>query len=124
MKPARILSVCVLLAVFAGAPRAFGGWFDGETKKSNTPTPTVNKKGPSVFQKIGDGTKKFFDGVGNTLGLNKKAPKPNPYHTAWNTPPKQPEKKGFLDGLFAPKQPEKPKTQTPSEWLGNPKPEW
>ena len=71
------------------------------------------------------GTKKFFDGVGNTLGINKKpAPKNNPYHTAWNTPAKQPEKKNFLTGLFASKEPEKKKPQTPSEWLGNPKPEW
>lgn len=126
MKTSRILAVCFLLGVFAGVPHAFGDWFGSSTtKKNNTPTRTVNQKEPSVFQKMGDGTKKFFDGVGNTLGINKKpAPKKNPNHTAWNTPAKQPEKKSFLGGLFASKEPEKPKKQTPSEWLGNPKPEW
>jgi hypothetical protein len=125
MKTSRILSVCFLLAAFAGAPQAFGDWFgSGETKKNNTPTRTVNKKDPSVFQKMGDGTKKFFNGVGNTLGLNKKpVPKKNPNHTSWNTPAKEPEKKNFLTAMFAAKE-EKPKKQTPSEWLGNPKPEW
>ena len=125
MKTSRILSVCFLLAVFAGAPHAFGDWFgSSDTKKSNTPTKSVNKKDPSVFQKVGDGTKKFFNGVGNTLGLNKKpAPKKNPNHSAWNAPAKAPEKKNFLTSMFASQEPEKPKPQTPSQWLGNPRPE-
>ena len=65
MKTSRVLSVCFLLAAFAGAPQARGDWLGSETKKNNTPTKTVNKKEPSVFQKMGDGTKKFFNGVGN-----------------------------------------------------------
>jgi hypothetical protein len=125
MKASCVLSVCFLLAVFAGVPHALGDWFgSSDTKKTNTPTKTVNKKDPSVFQKMGDGTKKFVNGVGNTLGLNKKpAAKKNPNHSAWNTPAKEPEKKNFLTSMFSAKEPEKPKRQTPSEWLGNPKPE-
>jgi hypothetical protein len=127
-RTARTLWAGLILLVLAGAhPAACDGWslpnpFSTETKTSTKKKPVTKlaRKEPSLLDKVGVGTKDFFNRTGETLGLKKPEPKKYGYATA--VPPKiQPakkmQKKSWLSGMFQAEEPKKPKTV--SEWMDN-----
>ena len=77
---ARILSASVMVVLLADVrPALCEGWsllhpFSSETTsetKPKRPTPKTVKKEPSTLNKVGTGTKNFFNKTGETLGLKK-----------------------------------------------------
>jgi hypothetical protein len=94
----------------------------GNTTKKKTQITKVTKSEPSTLQKMGTGTKNFFDRTGETLGLKKPAPKK---YTYANPQPLQVQgkktapSKSWLSSMFEPEEPKKPKTVT--EWMGQPR---
>jgi hypothetical protein len=125
----RIVSFAAVLILFAGLrPAISEGWsllnpFASESKtetkkKSYT---KVTKKEPSVLDKLGTGTKNFFDKTGETLGLKKPEPKkiqyasPKPHAQAMKKAPA----KSWLPPMFPPEEPKKPTTVT--DWMGQPR---
>ena len=90
VKIAKILSIGVMLVVLADArPAACEGWsllhpFSSETKTDAKPKKPVLKTAqtePSLLEKIGTGTKNFFNKTGETLGLKKPESKKPQYAT-------------------------------------------
>ena len=127
----RILLVVVLAALLANVqPALCGGWsipnpFSSESKtasKKKARITKVVKKEPSVLEKIGDGTKNFFDRIGETLGLKQPAPKKYGYATA-QAPrargSKKTESKSWLPSILPPEESKKPKTVT--DWMSQPR---
>ena len=124
---ARILSACAVLVLLADLrPAVSEGWslpnpFSSETKTTvKKPVTKTTKQEPSVLEKVGSGTKKFFSQAGETLGLTKPEAKKPKYATA--TPPKiqsskKAESKSWLSNPFQSEEPKKPKTV--SEWMNN-----
>jgi hypothetical protein len=121
---ARVLSAGLILAWVATVQSvACAGWslpnpFASETKATVTPTKAA-KTEPSVLQKVGTGTKNFFNKTGETLGLKK--PEAKKYHYASPKPPAQPAKpaKSWIPSVF---QPEKKKEhQTVTDWMKQPR---
>lgn len=127
-RTAKILTASVMMILFVGVrPAACEGWSlpnpfssSSESKKEAAKKPAFKsaaKKEPSTLDKMGQGTKNFFDKTGETLGLKKPAPKKALYATA-----KQPtlqtrkkESKSWFDKTFGPSEPEKPKDV--HEWM-------
>jgi hypothetical protein len=90
------------------------------TTKPKKPVLKAAKKEPSALDKIGTGTKNFFNKTGETLGLKKPTPKKPQYATA--KPPviqsqKKEESNSWLGSWFKPEEPQKPKTV--GEWMAN-----
>jgi hypothetical protein len=111
--------VCVQPAALAewSLPNLFGS-SSKSTKKSKKPITKVAKKEPTMLDKLGTGTKSFFDKTGETLGLKKPEPKKFGYATP--SPrnaqtPKKTESKSWLPSPLAPEEPKKPKTV--EEWM-------
>ncbi len=127
---ARILPAGVALVVLAGLrPPVCEAWslwhpFSSDTASATTsPQPAtkpVKKEPPSALEKVGTGTKNFFNRTGEAVGLRKPEP-PKPEYARVVppaiVPPKKPESKSWFATMFGPEEPEKPKTV--SEWLGN-----
>jgi len=85
------------------------------------PTPHVQKKEPSAWEKLNAGTKKFFTNLGNALTLKKSPPKRQrtlPYNS-WIKPPKEEPKPNWFTALFQKKE---QRPQKPSDWIGQPRP--
>ncbi len=128
-KIARMLPAGVALVVLAGArPPECAAWslwhpFSSESAGETTaPQPPVKpvKKEPSALEKVGTGTKNFFNRAGEAVGLKKPEPKKPEYARVVPptlVPPKKEPPKSWIATMFGPEQPEKPKTV--SEWLGN-----
>jgi hypothetical protein len=121
---ARILSAGVILALVASVqPAACGGWslpnpFASDTKTTVTPTKAA-KTEPTVLQKVGTGTKNFFNKTGETLGLKK--PESKKYHYASPKPPAQPAKpaKSWIPNMFQSEKKKERKTVT--DWMAQPR---
>ena len=118
---ARVLSAGVVLALVACVqPAACGGWslnpFASESKTTVTST-KVAKTEPTVLQKVGSGTKNFFNKTGETLGLKK--PETKKYHYASPKPPAQPTKpvKSWITNPFQTEKKKERKTVT--DWMGS-----
>ena len=130
---ARVLSACMAMAVLAGVcPTVCQSWsllspLSSDTKadpKTDTSRPIsrVVQKQPSTLDKVGTGTKNFFNKTGETLGLKKPEPKRPLYAVARPPtilPPKKPESKSWLSSLspYKAAEPEKPKTV--KDWMAN-----
>jgi hypothetical protein len=75
-----------------------------------------------MLDKVGTGTKNFFDRTGETLGLKKPAAKKYGYATP-QAPhvqgSKQSSSSSWLPSMLQPEEPQKPKTV--SEWMGQPR---
>lgn len=109
------------LAVGLGSPAALGeGWslsslnpFSGSSSKSAS-THRASRE-PSTLEKMNRNTKQFFGKVGHTLSPSKPAPKkqPSPYNP-WVKQTKK-ENKSFFGSLFAPKEPDPPRSL--NEWM-------
>ena len=125
----RVLSASVAVALLAGAiPTVCEGWsllspFSSDTKPDpRRPISMVAQKQPSTMDKVGTGTKNFFNKTGETLGLKKPDPKRPLYAVARPPtilPPKKTESKSWVSSLspFKSSEPEKPKTVR--DWMSN-----
>ena len=95
--------------------------FSSDTATANaSPPPAKPVKEPSALDKVGSGTKSFFNRAGEAVGLKKPEAKMPGYARVIPptiVPPKKPESKSWFATMFGPEEPEKPKTV--SEWLGN-----
>ncbi len=90
------------------------------------------KPEPSTWQKFDTGTKKFFAGTKDALTWKKPTPKPTKKRLAvpWLHDPKDPndlrgpkgKKKSWFSSLFAPKEPNHPRSM--KEFVGLPRPEF
>jgi hypothetical protein len=124
---AKIFSMVVMLVLLTEARLGVcEGWslpnpFSSEPKTSSKKAAAkAAKKEPSTLDKIGTGTKGFFDKTGETLGLKKPAKKKPQYAAAksgalQNT--KKTESKSWLGSVFQPEEPPKPKTV--GEWMAS-----
>ena len=124
----RILPAGMALLALAGVrPPACEAWsllhpFTPDTTAQTTappPAPKPVKKEPSVLQKVGSGTKNFFNRAGEAVGIKKPEPKPPEFARVVPrtlVPPKKPESKSWMGSMFGSDQPE---TKTVSDWLGN-----
>ena len=101
-------------------PNPFSSTTKSETK-TKTHITTVKTQEPSMLEKIGTGTKNFFDRTGEKLGLKKPASKKYDYATAQkpHVHASKPSSKSWLSKMFAPRNPKKPKTVT--DWMGQPR---
>lgn len=124
MRIARILSAGVVLALTASLqPATCHGWSlpnpfaSSESKAKVTNTRTV-KKEPSVLEKVGTGTKNFFNKTGEALGLKK--PEPKRYQSATAKPLghgiKTSENKSWLPSMF-PSEKKKSKPRDVPDWM-------
>jgi hypothetical protein len=129
---ARILSASLVLALLADVrPAKCDGWslanpFSSSTKTTEVkrkPAPKATTKDPSVLQKLGTGTKNFFNKTGEAIGLKKPEAKKSHYATATPKPrniqPVKKESKSWLPSFMQPEEPKKPKNV--SEWLAQPR---
>ena len=120
-----VLAIFLVLLVCVQGANGEGWLFWNSSGKKNTQTKKAVLKNerpqPSMLEKINLGTKKFFYGVGVTLGLKKSAPKrPVEPYNPWIKPAKrEPSKPSWLTSLFFKEKPKKPKTA--SEWLDQPR---
>ncbi len=118
---AKILSATLVFALLATA-RPADGWslnpFASSETKATTVRKPVAKKEPSTLDKIGTGTKDFFNKTGEALGLKKPEPRKPTYAIA--KPPKlQPRKKSksnsWLPSFLQPQEP--PKQKSVADWM-------
>jgi hypothetical protein len=131
---ARILSACgVLILLTGGRPTVCEGWSllspfssdaktDAKAKKPGTTAVNRVKKEPSTLDKVGAGTKKFFNKTGETLGLKKPEPKKFGYANPQAPrvqPARKPEQKSWLGSLSPFKSEEPPRPRNVSEWMSN-----
>jgi hypothetical protein len=124
----RILPAVVMLVLLADARLALcEGWslpnpFSSEsTPDAKKKTAFKTTKEPSAWEKASTGTKNFFSKTGETLGLKKREAKKtlyaNPAPRVVQPPAKKQESKSWLDSLFKPEEPKKPKNV--GEWMEN-----
>ena len=126
---ARMLPAGIALLALAGVrPPECQAWsllhpFSSDTTTQTAPPqppPKPVKKEPSMLQKMGTGTKNFFNRAGEAVGLKKPEPKEPQYARIVPptlVPPKKPESKSWMSSMFGSNEPEKPKNV--SDWLGN-----
>ena len=122
---AGVLSVSVMLVLLADVrPAMCKGWSLPNPFASETKTEPKVKK-PSVLDKVGAGTKKFFSQAAETLRLKKPEPKKSIPQYAHPVPPnihpRKKESKSWLGWLPQSEEPRRPKTVT--EWMDNDRPE-
>jgi hypothetical protein len=124
----RITKTLLLGAMFAGI--AYGsqsvclGWslnpFASNKSQSTVHNTSMAKKSPNALEKIGSGTKKFFNKTGETLGLKKPAPKKAPPVVAAK-PREIPQPYREKKGLFSWLAPEQPRDKNVADWIKNTK---
>jgi hypothetical protein len=131
MRIARILSASVILVLLVEVqPASCEGWSlpNPFSSKSTTETkrrPLIRpaKKQPTVLDKIGTGTKNFFNKTGETLGL-KKPEKRVQYTVATPKPrnitPSKTETKSWLPSFLKPEPPKKEKMDV-KDWIAQPR---
>ncbi len=120
-RTAKILATSIVLFLFVGVrPAMCEGWSilnpfssSSESKKETVKKPAFKsaaKKEPSTLDKMGQGTKNFFNKTGETLGLKKPEPRKALYATAKQPTlqTKKKESKSWFDKTFGPSEPEKP----------------
>ena len=122
-----LLGVALLAAYGSMRPAVCEAWsllhpFSSDADTAKQPVPQLVKKEPSALEKVGTGTKNFFNKTGETLGLKKPEPKKPQY--ANPIPPRiQPkakdEQKSWLGQMFGPEEREKLKSV--SDWMQNPR---
>lgn len=131
LRIARVLAAGVMLVLLIDVqPATCEGWSlpffsSSDTKtKQNKPTPkktvvtkTANKE-PSMLDKMGTGTKSFFNKTGETLGLKKPEQK-KPQYATMRSPaesaPKKTESKSWIPSMFKAEEPKKPTSVR--EWM-------
>jgi len=124
----KVLATSVMLFVLVGSrPALCEGWSilnpfssSSDSKKEEAKKPAFKsaaKKDPSTLDKMGQGTKNFFNKTGETLGLKKPEPKKPLYATAKQPTlqTKKKESKSWFDKTFGPSESEKPKDV--HEWM-------
>jgi hypothetical protein len=121
---ASILPATLILLMLADVrPARCDGWnpfasSDANTITTHKPATKVTKKEPSTLDKVGTGTKNFFNKTGETLGLKK--PEPKKPSIAFAKPPRLASKKktestSWLPSFLKPEEPKKPKTV--EDWM-------
>ncbi len=124
----RILSAGIVVVVLANVqPAMCSGWslpnpFASKSEKKKSRVTPVKKQEPSFLEKIGDGTKDFFDRTGETLGLKKPAAKKYQYATPQRphaAAPKSSQSDSWLPSMYPPEESKKPKTVT--DWMSQPR---
>jgi hypothetical protein len=129
MKVARICSLLLLAGVLAQAETAWAdGWSLGNlvpfAKSDKGKSTHKQSNRPSVLEQVGTGTKKVASTTADIVTLKWLAPKEKPvepeYRWAHRSRKTEPSKKSFLDFLFPPKKPPKPKTM--EEWMAQERP--
>jgi hypothetical protein len=131
MRIAQITLIAVMLVALAGLrPALCDGWslpnpFVSKTtteKKKSVVRPA--KKQPTVLDKIGAGTKNFFNKTGEAIGIKKPdkkvqytmaTPKPRTI-----TPAKKTETKSWLPSFLRPEEPKKEKMDV-KDWIAQPR---
>lgn len=131
VRTARILPACAMMILLAGVwPAVCGAWsllhpFSSDATAGTTPLQPVAqpvKTEPSALEKVGKGTKKFFNKAGVAMGLKKPEPKNLDYVRIVPPsiqPARKEEPKTGLAALFGPPEPKKPKDV--SDWMMNPR---
>jgi hypothetical protein len=124
---ARVLLVCAVLVLWVVVqPAVCEGWSllqpfssdaSAETKAKKPVAKTV-KKEPSALDKVGTGTKSFFNKTGETLGLKKPEAKKPTYASPRRPDIQRPKKpsKSWLD-MFKAEEPKRP--ESVPEWMNN-----
>ena len=118
---AGVLSVSVMLVLLADVrPAMCKGWSLPNPFASETKTEPKVKK-PSVLDKVGAGTKKFFSQAAETLRLKKPEPKKSipqyAYPVRPGIHPRKQESKPWFGWLSPSEEPKGPATV--AEWMDN-----
>jgi len=124
MKITGVLRAGAVVLLILGAQAAQAEWPWSSSSKEPAKKPTAKRPGPaqpSALDKFNTGVKNFFTKTGEALSLKKPEPKKTsnfyqPSKVGRSLQKKKPEKKSWFGSLLKPE--ERPRPQTPSEWLG------
>jgi hypothetical protein len=140
MNAPRIALAVIMLALVAAADVRAEGWRDwvpfagqesddppAKTKKKKKPVAAA-KKDPSLWQRMDNGTRRFFRSTANMLSF-KDEPEPRPvsgqlrrYKARSADRDEDEARPGWFSGWFDGAQDEPPEPETPQEWIAQPRP--
>jgi hypothetical protein len=123
-----VLTVLVATVLLGSAP-ADAGWLWNPFKSSESERPVKSmsskSKRPSVFARMGTGTRRFLGATKDTLTFKRDKPRqPLSGQTkTWNRNQAKAEKKSsWLGSLFKSEEPHKP--ETIGEWMAQDRPDY